>query len=176
MAAELTLEEVIEFLLDAPMFGDLPERELSQIVHILQIRRLEADAWVFREGEAGDAWYVVFEGEVEVVRQIDDAPRVIAVLGERCCFGEMAILDGGPRSASVRAAGPLTLFRFPRSRFDALLEDGNLAAYRLVHQMARVLVERQRDTTSRLVQLLSEVDEEIRGSLAPIVTKHQAAE
>ncbi len=170
--SELTLEEVIAFLVDAPMFGGLPGRELSRIVGILQIRRLQPDDWVFREGDPGDSWYVVFEGEVEVIKDVGDQPQVIAVLAERGCFGEMAILDGSPRSASVRARSPLTLFRFPKARFDALLEGGDLAAYKLVHEIALVLVERQRATTRRLVRILSEVDDELRGRLAPIVEPH----
>src|SRR5688572_13846475 len=118
MAGELTLEQVIAFLVDAPMFGDLDASELSQVVQVMQVQRLRAGQWVFREGDIGDAWYVVFDGEVEVVDESpDDGDRVIAILGRRACFGEMAILDGSPRSASVRACQPVTAFRFPRQPF-----------------------------------------------------------
>ena len=64
----ITLEEIITFLLEAPMFGDLDASELSQIVHIMQIQRFRAGQAVFREDDAGDAWYVLFEGQVEVIK------------------------------------------------------------------------------------------------------------
>ena len=104
------------------------------------------------------------------------------VPGERCGSGEVAIPAGDPRSASVCTAGPLTLLcpprppRPPRPRFGALLHGEGPAAYKRVHQIARVVVERPCGATGRLVGLLSEIGEELRGSLAPIVTEHQAAE
>ena len=67
----------------------------------------------------------------------------------------MAILDGMPRSASVRAAGPLTIFRFRRDRFDALLAQGSLGAYKLVAAMARVLSHRHRQLTHQIFDLLA---------------------
>ena len=177
MSEDLTLEQVIAFLVDAPMFGDLDATELSRIVHVMQIRRLRPQEWVFREGEAGDAWYVVFEGEVEVVKESEEGERVIAILGRRACFGEMAILDGSPRSASVRATKPLTVFRFPRQRFTQLLDEGTLAAYKLVYQMALVLVSRQRRTTSRLVELMAtDKPQQLREGLTPIVDQSSVAE
>ena len=89
----------------------------------------------------------------------------------------MAILDGSPRSAGVRATGPATAFRFPRAEFNELLAASTLAAYKLVHQMALVLVGRQRKTTSRLVQLLREEDRErLAGGIKPIVDQSSVAE
>lgn len=177
MGSELTLEQLIEFLMDAPMFGDLGTSELSELVGALQVRHHAAGDYVFREGDAGDAWYVLYEGEVEVVKEVQGAARVIAILGRRACFGEMAILDGSPRSASVRATQPVTALRFPRASFTRLLTDGNLGAYKLVHQIALVLVSRQRRTTSRLVEALAAADQaQLADIIAPIVDRSAVAE
>lgn len=154
MVSSITLEEIVRFLLAAPMFGDLDAGELSEIVHIMQIQRLRPKQAVFREGDRGDAWYVVYDGRVEVLKDSGFDNSVIAVLGEGACFGEMAILDGSTRSATVRATENATLFGFPRDEFDELLEEGNLAAYKLVHQMARVLAKRQRETTASLAEMM----------------------
>jgi CRP-like cAMP-binding protein len=177
MAVGLTLEQIINFLLDAPMFGDLDAQELSQIVHIMQIKTFEPDEYVFREGEPGDAWYLVYEGEVEVSKLNGGEERVIAALSRRACFGEMAILDGHPRSATVRACTDLTLLRFPRVAFHELLMRSTVAAYKLVHQMALVLVSRQRQTTVRLVELLGqEQDASVREGIAPLVEQSSVTE
>lgn len=175
--ANLALEEIINFLLDTPMFGDLDANELSQVVHIMQVRSLEAGEHVFRETEPGDAWYVMYEGEVEVVKDSGDGLRVVANLGPRTCFGEMAILDGSARSATVIARTAVTAFRFPRIEFNELLNSGTLAAYKLVYEIALVLVSRQRQTTTRLVQLLkTDAPAVVRQGLSPIVDHATVAE
>lgn len=177
MKQGLTLEQVIAFLVDAPLFGDLSESELPALVRAMQIREFAPGEWVFREGAPGDAWYVVCKGEVEVIKESTSGERVIAVLSDRACFGEMAILDGSPRSASVRATEPTVAFRFPRTSFGRLLEEGNLAAYKLVHQMALVLVSRQRRTTSRLVELMSQQTEgRLLELIEPLVYQSSVAE
>lgn len=177
MSAGLSLEQIIGFLLDAPMFGDLDATELSQIVHIMQVQTLRNGHVVFREGDAGDAWYLVYEGEVEVVKEAGDEQRQVTTLGPRACFGEMAILDGSPRSATVRAVGEVTAFRFPRVEFTNLLNAGNLAAYKLVYQIALVLVSRQRRTTQRLVELYDEPKPtQVRETIEPIIDVSSVAE
>jgi CRP-like cAMP-binding protein len=170
MSMNISLEEILHFLLEAPMFGDLDPAELSEIVRVMQVQKLRPGQWVFREGQPGDAWYVLYEGNVEVIKEGLAEHRVIANLGARQCFGEMAILDGSSRSASVRAVSEGTAFRFARTEFNALLHAGNLAAYKLVHQIALVLVTRQRQTTSRLVELLArEIVDPVRDEIVPIV-------
>lgn len=156
----ITLEQIINFLLDAPMFGGLDPAELSEIVHIMQVQRARDEHAVFREGDPGDAWYVVYDGEVEVLRSdATGTPRTIATLGPRSCFGEMAILDHFPRSATVVAKGEATLFKFPRVAFERLLREENLAAYKLIHEMAKVLANRSREGTQALSEALRARDE-----------------
>ena len=67
----------------------------------------------------------------------------------------MAILDGSMRSATCKAIDEATVFRFPRDKFTELLDNENLAAYKLVFQMARVLALRQRALTAAVVELLT---------------------
>ncbi len=155
----ITLEQIITFLLEAPMFGDLDPTELSEIVHIMQVRRVRDGQAIFAEGDPGDAWYVIYDGAADVSKADDSGPpKVIAALGPRACFGEMAILDHSPRSASVIARGDSTVFRFPRNDFEELLAGDNLAAYKLVYEMAKVLATRARNTTQRLSEALNDRD------------------
>ena len=153
----ITLEQVLNFLLEAPMFGDLDEAELSQIVHILQIQRLRDGQVIFREGDPGDPWYVIFSGVADVHKADDFLPsRRIATLGPRSCFGEMAILDHSPRSATIISRGDTTVFRFPRKEFELLLHANNLAAYKLVYEIAKVLCGRARSTAQKLSDALAD--------------------
>ncbi|MED5373558.1 MAG: cyclic nucleotide-binding domain-containing protein [Myxococcota bacterium] len=180
MSNSLTLEGIISFLLDTPMFGDLNPDELAEIVHIMQLQRMRDGQRIFREGEAGDAWYVVHEGHVAVTKERLLGPsEELARLGPKVCFGEMALIDGSPRSASVTAVGEGTLFRFPKADFDELLGEGNVAAYKLIHEMAKVLCERQRGLTSQLTSMVSNdthTAESMREELRPVVEEHSVHE
>jgi CRP-like cAMP-binding protein len=156
-AATITLEQIINFLLEAPMFGDLDATQLSQIVHIMQVQRVRDGQVIFREGDPGDAWYVIYDGVADVYKTQDFLPdRRVASLGARACFGEMAILDHSPRSASVIARGDVTVFRFPRKEFESLLREDNLAAYKLIYEMAKVLTIRARNTAQQLTEALAD--------------------
>lgn len=157
MTHAISLEQVITFLLETPMFAGLGAGELSELVHIMQIRRLREGQVLFREGDEGDGWYVVYAGKVLVEKGGDlGPPREITALGPRACFGEMSVLDGRVRSATVRASDGCVVFRFPRYDFEQLLRDGNVGAYKIVREMAKILSQRQRQTTARLSALLQD--------------------
>lgn len=177
MPSAITLEEIIDFLLGASMFGDLDPTELAEIVQIMQVQRMRPDQYVFRQGDLGDAWYVIYDGEAEVVKESEVGSSHIASLGPASCFGEMAVLDGSTRSATVRTVSACTAFRFPRAAFQELLNQNTLAAYKLVYQMALVLAARQRNTTTRFADLMgsSRTDDYLE-QLGPIIREASLAE
>jgi len=173
MELSLTLEQVIEFLLETPLFEDLDAAELGEVVRVMQIQRVRPEHTIFKEGDAGDAWYVIYEGEAEVEKRDPFSPkRQVATLASHACFGEMAVLDDSPRSASVIARTDVTLFRFPSAPFQDLLEESNLAAYKLVHAMARTLCARQRRINEQLTDLMQESETDalgLRSRVGPIL-------
>jgi CRP/FNR family cyclic AMP-dependent transcriptional regulator len=154
----ISLDAVISFLVASPLFADLDPMERAEVVRIMEIQRLQVGEEIFREGDPGDSWYVIFEGQVEVtVLRASGTERQAAVLDSGASFGEMAMLDGAARSATVRAVGPLTVFRFRRPHFEELLGDGSLGAYKLILAMAR-------EMSVRLRRLTREVSELVEGS------------
>ena len=159
MRPNLTLEKIIGFLLEVEMFATLDVAELSEIVSIMDIQTYEPDEIVFSEGDIGDAWYTIFTGSVVVERKkpFHDISAV-ADLGEACCFGEMAILDDAPRSATITICEPTILFRFSRIKFERLLDSKSLGAYKLVYGMACILAQRQRRLNNRISELTQEID------------------
>ncbi len=166
MESAVTLEHVVRFLLETPLFEDLEPSELAEVVGIMQVQRLRDGQQLFSEGDEGSAWYVIFDGTMVVSKGTSFGPgRTIAMLDERSIFGEMAVLDGSTRSASVAARGDTTLFKFPREPFQDLLETGSLAAYKLIYAMARVLCQRQRQITQQLSDVIEEQPPEPKGAL-----------
>jgi CRP-like cAMP-binding protein len=154
MEQSISLESVIDFLVSTPLFDGLDAAERADVVRIMEVKRLREGERVFAEGDPGDAWYIISDGTARVLKQGDGGAREIARLGRGEMFGEMAILDGSARSATVDASSDVTLFRFRRSRFEDLLDQGSLGAYKLVVAMARVLSRRQRELTKQLAELL----------------------
>jgi CRP-like cAMP-binding protein len=154
MTTAVTRERMITFLLETPMFDQLDPLEIAEVLHIVEVQLYQAGEVIFDEGDPGDAWYVLYKGKAEVIKQTDGGEKLISVLGTGNCFGEIAILDGLPRSATIRASEDSVAFRVPRSAFDALLDNDELVAYKLLHQMAILLAHRQRSITNRLSTLL----------------------
>lgn len=155
METTITRERLLTFLLETPMFEKLEPSELMEIIHIVDIEQYRAGEIIFSEGDTGDAWYVLYRGAVEVIKQGATGEKKIAQLGPQSCFGEISILDGSPRSATIRTTEESVVFRVPRPAFSKLIADNNLMAYKLLYQMAILLAQRQRSSTLRLSELLN---------------------
>jgi CRP-like cAMP-binding protein len=173
MDQPITLDAVVSFLVSTPLLDGLDPAERAEVVRIMDVQRLTDGEEVFHEGEPGDGWYVIFEGSARVLKGAWE----IRILESGAAFGEMAILDGQARSATVQALGPLTLFRFRRAPFEQLLEQGSLGAYKLVLGMARMLSAHHRELTHRLAELTSDRPVTVAGrDQAPLLASYQVSE
>ena len=84
MDQPISLDAVIEFLVSTPFFDGLDPFERAEVVRIMEVIRLQEGEEVFHEGTSGDSWYVIFEGEVRVLKDADtEAESEIARLGPR---------------------------------------------------------------------------------------------
>jgi putative peptide zinc metalloprotease protein len=102
-----------------PFFRSLGPEELRRLAAKLVVQRVPAGELVFRIGDDGDRYYVIREGTAEVIGPDD---RVIRTLGPDQDFGDLALLFGGGRTASVRAATDLVLMSLARRDFAALVK------------------------------------------------------
>ncbi|WP_295449526.1 Crp/Fnr family transcriptional regulator [uncultured Thiodictyon sp.] len=94
----------LALLRDMPIFGAVPDRALCYLNERATRVAVPAGDWFFRQGAQGDTMYVLRSGRVEVHRAWGERVEVIGRLGPGDCFGEMALIDLYPRSASVMAA------------------------------------------------------------------------
>jgi CRP/FNR family cyclic AMP-dependent transcriptional regulator len=93
-----------EALAKAPIFSDLKQSTLKSIARAAKIRRFAAGELLVTEGEEAAAFFVLSRGQAEVVKALgQDKERALSKLTEGDFFGEMALFDGYPRSATVRA-------------------------------------------------------------------------
>ena len=108
-----------QFLARSPLFADLEPALLEQLAERSRPLRVAAGEWLFREGDPGDAMYLVRAGRLQVVGGSSDV--VVRELGRGDALGELALLTHSPRSASVRAARASDLLVIEREHFDELL-------------------------------------------------------
>ena len=127
-------------LADLPLLADLAPSELSRLADKLEPVTFPAGEAVVRQGEPGDALYLVCEGRLRVVVSVDGQERELARLGPGEYFGEMALLYDQPRSATVTCVEPTRLYRLRKADFDWLLSEAAAAG----HELERVSSRRRR--------------------------------
>lgn len=111
-----------------------------------ETRRYSSGDIIFREGEASDSAFVIEAGQVELIKSGRAGLVRLSMLGKGDLFGEMGVLDKGPRSATARAEGEVTVKIIPRDEFLRAVQDDPQTALKIMARMAR----RLRDTDERL--------------------------
>lgn len=127
-------------------------------------KRLNAGEILFNEGDKGDVMYLIKEGQVKITKGMGPDERVLAVLKEGDFFGEMAIIDGSPRSATATAIVPTSLLIIDKETFKAKVRENPLIEYIL-----ETLTKRLRNADEQ-IKLLTIKSEE-RRVVAYIITK-----
>ncbi len=106
---------------------------------------------IFARGDTDDTLYLIRRGSVRIMLQLDATQwRHVATFGRGNFFGELAFLDGRPRSADAVAETDVDLYALSRREFDALAEEHKRMAIALLEELARVLAMRLRDVNAQL--------------------------
>ncbi len=130
-----------EALQNVLMFRDLPVTMIDSIAEKLQLVQFPKDTVIFRIDDPANCLYTIKSGEVKVIAGVDENDEVLAYLGRGSYFGEMALLTGEPRSATVITSLETELFMLTKDDFDYLLSQHPSIALTLSH----VLSQRLRD-------------------------------
>jgi CRP-like cAMP-binding protein len=123
-------------LAQVPLFFDLSSRHLKRLADRMEEQRFMEGASVVRHGEVGDTFYVIVEGEAKV---IGSGGRVVHRLQPGEFFGEISLLDGGPRTATVVAETPMLMLTLARSAFRELIEVEPRVAVGMLKHVASML-------------------------------------
>ena len=133
-----------------PLFADLEDRELAQIASVAKTRRYAKDDVIFHADESGDVFCLIREGQVKVTMISPEGKEIIlSLMGPGDFFGEMALLDDEPRSATVIATEPLDLVTIWRSDFLQILQENFSIARKVLAEISR----RLRSASSRIESL-----------------------
>ena len=113
-----------ELLRTVPIFSELTEADITSLGKLSSRRRFPKDTVVFFENEEGDSFFMILEGRIKVTILGDDGREVIlSMLGPGDFFGEMALLDNEPRSATAIAVEETELLSLHRTDFQSVLSD-----------------------------------------------------
>ena len=123
-----------------PLFAGLRKKDITTLARGAAEEWFEAETKVVTQGEAGDSAFVLTDGKAVVVRN----GRRIAELGPGAVFGEMSLLDGGERSATVVMKSRGSVLRIDKDAFEATLDASSSAARMILAQVAARLREADR--------------------------------
>lgn len=140
---------MVELLRAVPLFSELSAPELERIAQVAVPRSFPADTRIFQEGDPGDSCYIVRTGSCRVTREHPDGRAItLANLGPGAIFGELAMLDGEARSASVEATEQTELLALPAGDLRALLREHPEMGEKLIVALTR----RLREANERLTR------------------------
>jgi signal transduction histidine kinase len=139
---------MLDELRQIPLFADLSEEDLERLYRMAETVSIPAGQLVLREGDPGDSLYVVLEGELEVTKRQGSQDVLLALYDPGQFFGEMALLEQAPRSASVRTVQESRLLVISQAAFQSLLSCNPSAPLRILH----TVTSRLRSTESALIQ------------------------
>ena len=130
-----TSEAKVALLANVALFAGCTKKELAKVASLVDEVDLAAGSVIARQGQLGQEFFVIAEGRVSVAMPDGSA----ATLGPGSFFGEMALLDGGPRVATVTAATPVVLLVVDRRSFASLLRETPSVTEKMLTELARRL-------------------------------------
>ncbi|GEJ57700.1 cyclic nucleotide-binding domain-containing protein [Anaeromyxobacter diazotrophicus] len=143
-------------LLDATRWAnEFAWAEIESLAVHLRVERRRKGEVVCREGAAEPSLFVIATGSVSILKQdTGEQPKLLARLGPGQTIGEMALLDGQPRSATVAAAEDLVLLVLDRAALERLVDEKPRLGVKLLWKLARFLSQRLRQTSGNLADKL----------------------
>lgn len=118
-----------------PLFADLSPQELQEIALLFRECDFEGGTTILQEGSGGNAFYLIESGEAAV--SIAGTPHSTLAAGD--FFGEIALLDEGPRMATITAASRLDCWCLAAADFRSLVEANGVIGWKLLQRMAMIL-------------------------------------
>jgi CRP-like cAMP-binding protein len=131
------------------MLAEVEERLLASLLPYLEVVKVAPFGTVVNQGEHGDALFLVLEGEVRARVMIGGRETTLATMGVGECFGELAIVDQGPRSADVIANQPTVLIKVSDAALKKMFAEAPALAAPFMLALTRVIAQRVRTLTKR---------------------------
>jgi CRP/FNR family cyclic AMP-dependent transcriptional regulator len=130
-------------------FATMDDRQIESFVRYMEVVRCEQFSHIVRRGEHGDAMYLVLDGEVRALAMVDGRESTLATIAAGDAFGEISLIDQGPRSSDVVANKDSVLLKVSSTAFTRLLREAPALAVPFLVALSRSVVGRVRSLTKR---------------------------
>ncbi len=144
-------DSIASVLRRIPVFEGLDARDLLQIEKILHEREYRSDERIFLQGDPGLGMYIIIEGSIEIVTEPEH--HLLTVLHDGEFFGELALLDESPRTATAIAQSPCRLLCLVQSDLYDLIDRNPRLGVKILVQLARTIGERLKKTNEYVYEL-----------------------
>ncbi len=148
----------IPMLREISFFSNMSDHDLRQIAEIIVERKYEKNAVIIEEMTEAERFFIIHKGKIEISKSFEGGDKfILSVQSDGDFFGEMALLDEGRRSATVRALEPTTVLEISRANFETLLYKAPVLAYRIMKELSA----RLRETGALLISHLKQSNRQI---------------
>jgi len=153
----------VQLLKNVPLFTNLTELELKKLVKDLHLKSYRANEIIFHQGDLGQEMFIILTGKVRIYKSSPSGEETtLTILSTYDVFGEFAVIDSKPRSATARAVGDADLLAMSKDRFDIHFEElpglargvTNLLTHKLRWTAAYAAAVAQYDAAARLLHIL----------------------
>ncbi len=140
-----------KFLSHLSIFEGLSDNEIADIARLFKTVQLKPGDLLCEEGSQGDCFFIIESGSLQVARSTKQGDnQTIAKVTGPTVIGEMALLDGSKRSATVRAFSDVSLYQIDCDDFQVLRNNWNAASYKVIRNLGLTLCHRLRETNLRI--------------------------
>ena len=163
-STRLNDSEAIARLVDVlPMFAELSDRERGILASVFVCRRIDHGDALCKEGDRGQSFFIVAKGILEVYKEFPDSRREkLAEIGPDNLVGQVALIDGKPRSATCLARGPVIALECSRDDFSRLFQAGSPFALKIIDRVVVDLAKRLREANRQLHELYANPGDTLR--------------
>jgi CRP/FNR family cyclic AMP-dependent transcriptional regulator len=140
----LDLVQETDLLRKIPMLAKLEASKLKLLAFTSEILTFEDNDIVFHVGDDADCAFVIMEGAVDILTDTENGPIVELTLQQNQLFGELALLNGAPRNATLRAKGKIKVMRITADMFLKLLIENSAMALDVMRQLSNKLAKSHR--------------------------------
>ena len=135
----MSLKQEFELLRRVPFFAEIEPAKLKLLAFMSERVAFDPGKLLCRQGDPGDAAYLIIEGEVEIIAETPEGPVVLAVLGANEIVAEMAILTDMPRAATVKSKSRLIALRISKEPFLRMVREFPSMAVSIMRELAHRL-------------------------------------
>jgi HD-GYP domain-containing protein (c-di-GMP phosphodiesterase class II) len=151
----------VERLKEISFFSGISEYDLHQIDQITTEKHYAAGESIVEENEIAERFFIIEKGKIQIIKRFEDGEQlVLGVHSDGEFFGEMALLDEGPRSATVRSVDATTVLEIARQDFETLIYKSPVLAYSIMRELSS----RLRETAALLISHLQRRNRELSQS------------